>query len=77
MIIHIAAARPPAAQCTYAGVFAGVVTAETATVLTLRDAEGKVVPVTKTDIAQRNSAPSAMPEIYAGALDALLRALPA
>jgi quinoprotein glucose dehydrogenase len=47
---------------------AGTVTAETDTVLTVRDADGKVTEVPKSDIARRGSAQSAMPEIYAAAL---------
>jgi quinoprotein glucose dehydrogenase len=50
------------------GSLAGTVTAETDTVLTVRDPDGKAVEVPKTDIANRGSAPSAMPEIYAAAL---------
>ena len=44
---------------------AGIVAAETADALSLRDVEGKVVEVKKSDVAKRDSAPSSMPEIYA------------
>ena len=44
---------------------AGIVAAETADAISLRDVEGKGVAVKKSDIAKRDSAPSSMPEIYA------------
>jgi len=44
---------------------AGIVVAETADAISLRDVEGKRVAVKKSDIAKRDSAPSSMPEIYA------------
>ena len=43
---------------------AGIVATETAAVLTLRNADNKLVEVTKADIAKREGAPSGMPEIY-------------
>ncbi|MEO7599557.1 MAG: HEAT repeat domain-containing protein [Opitutus sp.] len=42
----------------------GVVAGETADVLSLRNADGKVVDVKKSDIVRREGAPSSMPEIY-------------
>ncbi len=45
-------------------VAAGIVANETAAELSLRNTENKVVTVKKTDIAKREGAPSAMPEIY-------------
>ena len=47
------------------GMAAGIVAAETADAISLRDVEGKGVAVKKSDIAKRDSAPSSMPEIYA------------
>ncbi len=46
------------------GVVAGIVASETPEAISLRDIEGKIVEVKKADIAKRDSAPSAMPEIY-------------
>ena len=43
---------------------AGIVASETAALLTLRNAENKLVEVKKADIARREGAPSGMPEIY-------------
>jgi quinoprotein glucose dehydrogenase len=43
---------------------AGIVAAETAEVLALRQADGRTIEIPKTDIAKRDSAPSSMPEIY-------------
>lgn len=47
---------------------AGIIAAETADSISLRDMEGKTVEVKKADIAQRNGAPSAMPDIYTAVL---------
>ncbi|MSU51445.1 MAG: heme-binding protein [Opitutus sp.] len=47
------------------GVVAGIVVTETDDAVTLRDPEGRVAEVKKSDIAKREGAPSAMPEIYA------------
>ncbi len=47
------------------GVAVGIVASETPDVISLRDTEGKVVEVKKSEIAKRDAAPSAMPEIYA------------
>ncbi|MFM7752031.1 MAG: c-type cytochrome, partial [Opitutaceae bacterium] len=44
---------------------AGIVASETDGVVTLRDAENRLVEVRKTDIAKREGAPSGMPEVYA------------
>jgi quinoprotein glucose dehydrogenase len=46
-------------------VAAGIVAAETAALLTLRNAENQLVEVKTADIAKREGAPSGMPEIYA------------
>ena len=43
----------------------GTVGAETATTLTLKPVEGAPVEIQKSNIAQRDTAPSSMPEIYA------------
>jgi quinoprotein glucose dehydrogenase len=43
---------------------AGIVAAETAATLTLRNTDNKLVEVKKSDIAKREGAPSGMPEIY-------------
>lgn len=50
------------------GIAAGIVASETAEVISLRDAEGKPIEVRKSDIAKRDAAPSAMPEIYGAVL---------
>lgn len=50
------------------GAAAGIVASETAEAITLRDMEGKTVEVKKSDIAKRDTAPSAMPEIYGAIL---------
>ena len=50
------------------GVVGGTVAEETATSLRLRDADGKVTEVKKTEIATREGAPSSMPEIYGAIL---------
>ena len=47
------------------GVAVGTVGAETATTLTLKPVEGAPVEIQKSNIAQRDTAPSSMPEIYA------------
>ena len=47
------------------GVTVGTVGAETATTLTLKPVEGAPVEIQKSNIAQRDTAPSSMPEIYA------------
>ncbi len=49
------------------GVAAGIVASENDEAVSLRAPDGKIVEVKKTDIAKREGAPSAMPEIY-GAL---------
>ncbi len=43
---------------------AGIVATETATTLTLRNTDSKLIDVKKSDIAKREGAPSGMPEIY-------------
>jgi quinoprotein glucose dehydrogenase len=50
------------------GVAVGTVGAETATTLTLKPVEGAPVEIQKSNIAQRDTAPSSMPEIYAAIL---------
>ncbi|HWA84738.1 MAG TPA: HEAT repeat domain-containing protein [Opitutus sp.] len=45
-------------------VIGGTVESEAADILNLRNADGKIVAVKKADITKRESAPSAMPEIY-------------
>ena len=50
------------------GAAAGIVASETATTLTLRNTDNKLVEVKKTDVAKREGAPSGMPEIYAAIL---------
>lgn len=50
------------------GVAAGIVASETPDTISLRDIEGKIVEVKKADIAKRDAAPSAMPEIYGAIL---------
>ena len=47
------------------GTAAGIVAAETADTLTLRNPENQLVAVAKADIARRDGAPSGMPEVYA------------
>lgn len=47
------------------GVAVGTVGTETATTLTLKPVEGAPVEIQKSNIAQRDTAPSSMPEIYA------------
>lgn len=49
------------------GVAAGIVAAEDDAIIKLRDADGKIAEVRKAAVEKRESAPSAMPEIY-GAL---------
>jgi quinoprotein glucose dehydrogenase len=49
-------------------VVGGIVAAETANALKLRNADGKVVEVNKAEIAKREGAPSSMPEIYGAIL---------
>ena len=49
------------------GVAVGILASETDDAVSLRDMEGKIIEVKKSDIAKRDAAPSAMPEIY-GAL---------
>ena len=44
---------------------AGIVASETDAVLTLRDAENRLIEVRKSDITRREGAPSGMPEVYA------------
>jgi quinoprotein glucose dehydrogenase len=46
------------------GVVGGIVADETVDSLSLKNADGKVTVVKKSDIAQREGAPSSMPEIY-------------
>jgi quinoprotein glucose dehydrogenase len=46
------------------GSAAGIVAAETATTLSLRNTDNQLVEVKKDNIAKRDSAPSGMPEIY-------------
>jgi quinoprotein glucose dehydrogenase len=46
------------------GAVVGIVTRETPALLSLRQPDGKVVDVPTADIARRDGAPSAMPEIY-------------
>ena len=50
------------------GAAVGIVASETAETISLRDTEGKIVEVKKFDIAKREAAPSAMPEIYGAIL---------
>ena len=50
------------------GSAAGIVASETATTLTLRNTDNKLVEVKKTDITKREGAPSGMPEIYGSIL---------
>lgn len=50
------------------GVAVGIVASETPEAISLRDAEGKITEVKKADIAKRDTAPSAMPEIYGSVL---------
>ncbi len=49
-------------------VVGGTVAEETATTLRLRNADGKVAAVKKSEIAKREGAPSSMPEIYGAVL---------
>lgn len=49
------------------GLVAGIVAGETDTAISLRQPDGKVVEVPKSEIAKRETAPSSMPEVY-GAL---------
>ena len=50
------------------GAAAGIVASETADTITLRTTDNQLVAVKKTNIAQRDSAPSGMPEIYGAIL---------
>lgn len=50
------------------GVVVGTVGAETATTLTLKPVEGPPLEIQKLNIAQRDAAPSSMPEIYGSIL---------
>ncbi len=50
------------------GAAAGVVVAETAATLSLRNPENKLIEVAKADIVKREGAPSGMPEIYGAIL---------
>jgi quinoprotein glucose dehydrogenase len=50
------------------GTVSGILARETADAITLRQTDGKTFEVPKSDIAKRDSAPSAMPEIYATVL---------
>jgi quinoprotein glucose dehydrogenase len=50
------------------GVVGGIVAGETADTIKLRNADGKVVDVKKSEIAKREGAPSSMPEIYGAIL---------
>jgi quinoprotein glucose dehydrogenase len=50
------------------GAAAGIVASETADTITLRTTDNQLVAVKKTNIAQRASAPSGMPEIYGAIL---------
>ena len=50
------------------GAAAGIVARETADTITLRTTDNQLVAVKKTNIAQRDSAPSGMPEIYGAIL---------
>ncbi len=50
------------------GAAAGIVASETADTITLRTTDNSLVAVKKTNIAQRASAPSGMPEIYGAIL---------
>jgi quinoprotein glucose dehydrogenase len=46
----------------------GTVAEETPAALSLRDADGKISEIKKSDIAKREGAPSSMPEIYGAVL---------
>ena len=50
------------------GVAVGIVASEAPDAISLRDVEGKITEVKKSDIAKRDAAPSAMPEIYGAIL---------
>ncbi len=50
------------------GLVGGIVSTETEDTLSLKDADGKVVDVKKSNIASREGAPSSMPEIYGAVL---------